>query len=80
MQGNLMTQDNSTLSEVTHKNKDKYIVRRTKETEARRQHSLTWKAIQDMHNNQDEARHIQEAGNEQTRRVQDNARQTGDTR
>ena len=75
-----MTQDNSTLSEVAHKNKDKYIERRTKETETRRQHTLTWKAIQGMHNNQDKASHIQEAGNEQARRVQGNARQTDDTR
>jgi len=33
-----------------------------------------------MHNNQDKASHIQEAGNEQAKRVQGNARQTDDTR
>ena len=79
MQGNLKTQDNSTHYEVAHKNKDKYIVRRTKETEARRQHTLTWKAIQGTRNTQDKAIHIQEGGNAQARRVQGNARQTDDT-
>jgi hypothetical protein len=56
-----------TLSEVAHKNRENHFARRTQGSEARIQHTLTWKVIQDTHNTEDKTRHIQEAGNTQAR-------------
>jgi hypothetical protein len=42
-----------TLSEVAHKNRENHFARRTQGSEARIQHTLTWKAIQDTHNTDD---------------------------
>ncbi len=63
-QDKLKIQDNS-LSEVAQKNRENHFARRTQE--ARIQHTLTWKTIQDTRNNQDKTSHIEEVWNTQTR-------------
>jgi hypothetical protein len=52
-----------TLSEVAHKIRENHFAKRTQDSEARIQHKLTWKSIQDTHNTQDKTRHIEETGN-----------------